>query len=116
MAHPTHRRKLGNVMPRGCRALLETLSKSHVELGVHLNLDNVTLVYRTPRYCHPKLRNQIFWCKTPSLLSLSPLTLSLCFPKNCSVSVIITSNVDERRLDGQQILWMTSASPPTFSA
>ena len=34
--------------------------------------------------------------KSPSLLSLSPLIMSLFVSKICSVSVIITSNMDEK--------------------
>ena len=40
--------------------------------------------------------------------------MSLFFFKICSVSVIITSDMDEKRPDEQQILWMTSASSPAF--
>ena len=39
--------------------------------------------------------------------------MSHFFFKICSVSVIITNNMDEKRSDGQQILWMTSASSST---
>ena len=40
--------------------------------------------------------------------------MSLFVFKICSVSVIITSNKDGKRPNGQQILWMPSASSPTF--
>ena len=43
------------------------------------------------------------------------LTMSLFVSKICGVSVIITCNMDEKRPDGQQILWMTLASPPASS-
>ena len=45
---------------------------------------------------------------------LTILTMSLFVSKICGVSVIIISNMDENWLDGQQILWMTLASPSTF--
>ena len=63
---------------------------------IHPNLDNVTFVNRTPWYCYLKLWNPFSYCKTPLLLSLPPLTMSLFFPKICNVSVMITRNMDEK--------------------
>ena len=42
-------------------------------------------------------------------LLIVPITLDNAtnfFPKICSAGVIIRSNMDEKRLDGQQILWV----------
>jgi hypothetical protein len=71
-------------------AVIPSLLYKFACLTLQSNLDNVTLVNRTPWYCHLKVWNRFSWCKTPSLLSLSPLIMSLFFSKIRSVNVIIS--------------------------
>ena len=73
------------------------------ETPINTNLDNVTLVYKNTLILPPKTSR-------PNLLVYSslviiPITLEnvTIFPKTCSVSVIITSNMDEKRPDGLQV-------------
>ena len=63
---------------------------------VHSKLNNVTLVYRTPWYCHLNFDAKFSRVKLHPCYPYHPWKCHWFFVRMCSASVIITSNIDEK--------------------